>query len=52
MEIYNFRWAPVVGVHITEVVNTLANWLSWIAGSYVGHLGTKMASLRSAFLNT
>jgi hypothetical protein len=26
---------------IAEVVNTQANWLRWMAGGYVGHLGTK-----------
>jgi hypothetical protein len=42
----------VVGVPIAEVVNTLANWLRLMAGSYVGHLSTKMTSLRSACFNT
>jgi hypothetical protein len=51
-EIYNLRRAPVVGVLIAEVVNTLANWLCWMSGSYVGHLGTKMTSLRLTCLNT
>jgi fructose-specific phosphotransferase system IIC component len=46
------RTLYVVGVPIAEVVNTLANWLRWMAGSYVGHLNTKMASLRSTCLNT
>jgi hypothetical protein len=27
MEIYNFRRAPVVGVPIAEVANTLVSWL-------------------------
>jgi hypothetical protein len=35
---------------ITEVINTLVNWLRRMAGSYVGHLGTKIASLRSVCL--
>jgi hypothetical protein len=40
----NFVGPPVVGVPITEVANTLVQWLRWIAGSYVGHLDTKTAS--------
>jgi hypothetical protein len=40
----------VVGVPIAEVINTLAPWLYWMASSYVGRLGTKMAFLRSAHL--
>jgi hypothetical protein len=41
-EIYNFRRASVVGVHIVaKVANTLASWPYWMAGSYVGHLDTK-----------
>jgi hypothetical protein len=51
-EIYNFRRAPVVGVPIAEVVNTLATWLYWMASIYVGRLGTNMTSLRSACLST
>jgi hypothetical protein len=31
----------VVGVPIVEVVNTPANWIRWMACSYVGLLGTK-----------
>jgi hypothetical protein len=49
-EIYNFRQAPVVGVPIAEVANTLVLWLRWMAGSYVRHLDTKMTSLSSACL--
>jgi hypothetical protein len=49
-EIYNFRHASVVGVPIVEVANSLVQWLRWMAGSYVGHLDTKMASSRSACL--
>jgi hypothetical protein len=52
MEIYDFRSAPVVGVPIAEVVNTLVPWLHWMAGSYVGRLDTKTTFLRSACLNT
>jgi hypothetical protein len=51
-EIYNFRRAPVVGVPIAEVANTLVSWLRWMVSSYVCHLDTKMTSLRSACLNT
>jgi hypothetical protein len=51
-EIYNFRCAPVVGVPIAEVDNTLENWLRWMVSSYVGHLDTKTTSLRSVYLNT
>jgi hypothetical protein len=51
-EIYNFRRAPVVGVPITEVTNTLVSWLRLMVSSYVGHLDTKTTSLRSACLNT
>jgi hypothetical protein len=40
-EIYNFRQAPVVGVPIPKVANTLAQWLHWMASSYVGRLDTK-----------
>jgi hypothetical protein len=47
-EIYNFRRAPVVGVPIAEVTNTLVSWLRWMVGSYVGHIDTKTTSLRSA----
>jgi hypothetical protein len=47
-EIYNFHRALVVGVPITEVANTLAQWLHWMASSYVGRLDTKTISLRSA----
>jgi hypothetical protein len=50
MEIYDFRRAPVVGVPIAEVVNTLVPWLCCMASSYVGHLGTKMTFLRSVCL--
>jgi hypothetical protein len=49
-EIYNFRLAPVVGVPIAEVANTLVQWLRWMISSYVGRLGTKTTSLRSACL--
>jgi hypothetical protein len=31
MEIHNFRRAPVFGVPIAEVVNTLASQLRWVA---------------------
>jgi hypothetical protein len=37
-----------LGRHTT----TLVQWLRWMAGSYVGRLGTKMASSMSARLNT
>jgi hypothetical protein len=46
--IYNFHRAPVVGVPIAEVTNTLAQWLRWMVSSYVGRLDTKTTSLRSA----
>jgi hypothetical protein len=49
-EIQNFCRAPVVGVPIAKVANTLVQWLRWMAGSYVGHLDTKTASSRSACL--
>jgi hypothetical protein len=39
-------WAPVVGVPIAEVANTLVQWLCWMAGSHVSHLDTKTTSLR------
>jgi hypothetical protein len=52
MEIYNYRRAPVVGVPIAEVANTLEQWLCWMASSYVGHLDTKVSSPRSVYLNT
>jgi hypothetical protein len=52
MEICNFRWAPMVSVAIAEVANTSAQWLRWMASSYVGRLDTKTSSLRSACLNT
>jgi hypothetical protein len=48
MEIYNFRRAPVVGVPIAKVANTVVPWLCWTAGSYVGRLDPKTTSLRSA----
>jgi hypothetical protein len=51
-EIYNFRQAPVVGVPITEVVNTLVPWLYWLAGCYAGRLDTKTTSFRSVCLHT
>jgi hypothetical protein len=51
MEIYNFR-APVAGVPIAEVANTLVQWLRWMVSSYAGRLDTKTTSLRSACLNT
>jgi hypothetical protein len=51
-EVYNFRRAPVVGVPIVEVANTLVSWLCWMADSYVGHPDTKTTSLSSACLNT
>jgi hypothetical protein len=44
----NFRRAPVVGVPIAEVANTLVQRLRWMAGSYVSHLDTKMTFLRLA----
>jgi hypothetical protein len=50
-EIYNFRRALMVGVPPAKVANTLVSWLYWMAASYVGHLGTKTTSLRSACLN-
>jgi hypothetical protein len=50
--IYNFRQAPVVGVPVAEVANTLVSWLRWMVSSYVGHLDTKTTPLRSACLNT
>jgi hypothetical protein len=37
----NFRRAPVVGVPIAKVTNTLVPWLCWMAGSYVNRLDTK-----------
>jgi hypothetical protein len=43
-----FRRAPVVGVHIAEVTNTLVQWLRWMASSYVGHVDNKTTSSRSA----
>jgi hypothetical protein len=49
-EICNFRRAPVVGVPIAKVANTLVTWLRWMAGSYVGRLDTKTTSLRSVCL--
>jgi hypothetical protein len=53
MEIYNFLWAPVVGVPIVaKVDNTLVSRLRWVASSYVGCLDTKMTSSRLACLNT
>jgi hypothetical protein len=45
-----FCQAPVVGVPIAEVANTLVSRLRWMAGSYVGRMDTKMTSLRSACL--
>jgi hypothetical protein len=50
METCNFRNAPVVGVPIAKVANTLVSWLRWMAGSYVGRLDTKTTSLRSSCL--
>jgi hypothetical protein len=47
-EIYNFHQAPVVGVPIAEVANTLTQWLCWMTSSYVGRPDTKTTSLRSA----
>jgi hypothetical protein len=38
-------------VPIAEVANTLAQWLRWMASSYVGRLDTKMTSLSSACLH-
>jgi hypothetical protein len=49
-EIYNFHRAPVVGVPIAKVNNTLVQWLRWMASHYVGRLDTKMTSLRSRAL--
>jgi hypothetical protein len=43
-EVYNFRRAPVVGVPIFEVANTLAQRPHWMASSYVGHIDTKTTS--------
>jgi hypothetical protein len=51
LHVYDRR-APVVGVSIAEVVNTLVPWLCWMASSYAGRLGTKMTFMRSACLNT
>jgi hypothetical protein len=39
-------------VPIAKDANTLVPRLGWMAGSYVGRLGTKMAFLRSVCLNT
>jgi hypothetical protein len=47
-EIYGFRRAPVVGLLIAKVANTLVQWLRWMASSYVGRLDTKTTNLRSA----
>jgi hypothetical protein len=44
------RRAPVVGVPTTKIANTLASWLCWMAGNYVGRLDTKTTSLRSVRL--
>jgi hypothetical protein len=52
MDIYDFRRAPVVGMPIAEVANTLVPWLRWMAGNYVGCLDTKTTSLRSVCPNT
>jgi hypothetical protein len=52
MEIYNFRRAPMVGVPIAEVANTLVQWLRWMAGSYVGHMDTKTTSSKLVCLKT
>jgi hypothetical protein len=52
MEIYDLRRPPVVGVPNADVSKILVSWFYWMAGNYVGYLGTKMASLRSACLNT
>jgi hypothetical protein len=52
LHIYDFRQALMVDVLIAEVVNTLLSWLYWMAGSYVGRLGTKMTFLKSVCLNT
>jgi hypothetical protein len=49
-EIHNFCRAPVVGVPIAKVANTLVSRLRRVVSSYVGHLDTKMASSRSACL--
>jgi hypothetical protein len=51
-EVYFFRRAPVVGVPIFEVANTLAQRPRWMASNYVGHLDTTMTLLRLACLNT
>jgi hypothetical protein len=51
-EIYDFVGAPVVGVPIVEVANTLTSWLRWMARSHAGRLDTKTTSLRSARLST
>jgi hypothetical protein len=48
MEIYNICRAPVVGVPIDKVVNTLVQWLRRMPSSYVGRQDTKTTSLRSA----
>jgi hypothetical protein len=47
-----FRQAPVVGVPIVEVANTLTSLLRWMASSHAGRLDTKTTSLRSARLST
>jgi hypothetical protein len=47
-----FFRAPMVSVLIAEVITTLASWLYWMVSSYAGRLGTKMAFLRLACLNT
>jgi hypothetical protein len=41
---YDFRRAFVVGVPIAKVVNTLVQWLYWMASNYAGHLDTKTTS--------
>jgi hypothetical protein len=51
-KIYNFHRARVASVPITEVANTLVQWLRWMVNSYVGRLDTKTTSLRSACLDT
>jgi hypothetical protein len=51
-KIYNFRRAPVVGVPIAEVANTLASGLRWMVSSSADRLDTKTTFLRSACLST
>jgi hypothetical protein len=50
--LYDFRRAPVVGVPIAEVANTLVQCLRWMAGSYVGPLDTKRLPVGRRASNT